>query len=181
MTLFSVEIFKMLHYYFNDIKRFRAQCKHQKDSDMAKMKKDGFEKDFELFSKVCAQKGLRLTPLRAQVWECLHRLARPAGAYDIVKSLESAGSDAPPVSVYRVLDFLAENGFAHRLPESNAYMPCKCLSEKHSPAFLMCSVCGGVEEIDADKALKELKKAAGKFKMKSASVVVEGVCAQCRK
>lgn len=147
---------------------------------MAKIKKDVSEKDFDLFSKMCAQRGVRPTPLRARVWECLRRFDKPVGAYDIVKALEPSGGDAPPVSVYRVLDFLAQNGFAHRLPASNAYMPCGRLEEKHSPAVLICSVCGGTQEIDADKAFKELKKAAGKFKIKSAAAVMEGICAKCR-
>lgn len=148
---------------------------------MPKEKKDSFEKDFDLFSKSCEQKKLRLTPLRAAVWECLQKSKSPVGAYDIVKMLENTRLSAPPVSVYRTLDFLCENDFAHRLPESGSYVLCRSAGKKHAPVFLMCATCGEIEEIETEKVFKELKKAAGRFKIKSVSAVVQGVCAQCRK
>ena len=152
-----------------------------KEFFMAKEKKQSFEDDFNAFSEKCAEKKLRLTPLRAGVWECLHKTKKPAGAYDIVKMLENAGVDAPPVSVYRVLDFLVENGFAHRLPASGTYLLCRREGQCAAPAFLFCLQCRTVEEVPAGKLFKEIKKSAGKFKIKSAAVVVEGICQKCRK
>ncbi len=130
---------------------------------------------------ICAAQGRRLTDLRYAVLQEIWRSEKPAGAYEILAALKNDFPRAAPISIYRALDFLTENGLIHRLNSLNAFIGCRRPEEKHVPAFLICSVCGRADEIRADKAFKELKKETGKFKPKSAAIEIFGVCPSCRK
>src|SRR5215212_11002004 len=72
---------------------------------------------------LCRAKGVRLTPIRRRVLEALYATHRPLGAYDIAAAL-SVGEARPrlaPISIYRALDFLIEQGLVHRLASRNAF------------------------------------------------------------
>src|SRR5690606_23423441 len=63
--------------------------------------------------RACTERGLRLTPIRANVLRLIADAGRPMKAYDLlerVRETKGAGADAPP-TVYRALDFLMANGF----------------------------------------------------------------------
>lgn len=132
--------------------------------------------------ELCRAKKIRLTDLRFAVLEKIWRCEKPVGAYDILESLKNDFPKAAPISIYRALDFLIENSLIHRLPAEGTFIGCRYPEENHVPAFLVCSVCGRVEETKADKAYKEIKKAASplKFKTKKALVELYGVCPLCR-
>lgn len=151
-----------------------------KTAIVIKNKKSTFEQEFSRLKVLCERKNIRLTPLRAAVWECLWRAKTPLGAYDIVSMLNEANEKTPPVSVYRILDFWQNNGVVHCLSEENAYVLCAFPDEKHVPVFTVCSVCGAMEEIKTEKLMKELKKNVKKFKIKNAMVRLDGVCANCK-
>ena len=61
-------------------------------------------------ARLCRERGVRLTPLRARVLEIVWRSHRPSGAYDILAVLAAEGRSAAPPTVYRALDFLLEQG-----------------------------------------------------------------------
>lgn len=66
--------------------------------------------------------GARLTPIRRRVLEVLLGSAKPLGAYDLADALASHGRRLAPITVYRALDFLIEQGLAYRLASRNAYI-----------------------------------------------------------
>ena len=64
----------------------------------------------------CAERKLKLTPIRREVLTHLAASPAPMGAYDLIEKMHRASGRRPaPISVYRVLDFLleAEIGRAH--------------------------------------------------------------------
>ena len=68
---------------------------------------------------------IKLTPSRQLVLDKLCAAGRPVGAYEMIDILAAETGKRPaPVSVYRALDFLLENGLVHRLASRNAYMAC---------------------------------------------------------
>lgn len=133
--------------------------------------------------EICKSKNLRLTDLRYGVLHQVWINEKPASAYDILAALQNDFPKAAPISIYRALDFLIDNGLIHRLETKNAYIGCRYPQAEHICAVLVCLKCGKAEEIKADKAFKELKKEASgkKFKAKKASIEIEGVCPSCRK
>ena len=66
----------------------------------------------ESAQEVCAQRGVRLTPLRKRVLELVWQSHKPLGAYDILEVLSREdGRRAAPPTVYRGLDFFIREWF----------------------------------------------------------------------
>ena len=129
----------------------------------------------------CADEGLRLTPVRRKVLELLLNEHRALGAYAILDLLREAGFGSQPPVAYRALDFLAENGFVHKIERLNAFVACTHAHEAHSPAFMICRLCDAVAEAQstpAKGALGAAAKAAG-FQIEKTVVEAEGVCPAC--
>jgi Fur family zinc uptake transcriptional regulator len=132
----------------------------------------------------CAAGGQRLTPLRRQVLEALLASHRPLGAYEIIERMGLKETPRPaPISVYRALDFLRENGLVHRIESRNAFVACV---HKHADndlvVFLICERCGAVGEAPggaAADAINASSRAAG-FLPKSPLIEIAGICAHCR-
>jgi Fur family transcriptional regulator, zinc uptake regulator len=135
----------------------------------------------------CAARAQRLTPIRRQVLEALLASHKPLGAYEIIEHLaqQSAASQSrpAPITVYRALDFLRDNGLVHRIESRNAFVAC---AHNHGDdelvVFLICEKCGAVGEATgggAGDALKSAARAAG-FAPKSPLIEIAGICAHCR-
>ena len=130
----------------------------------------------------CAARGLRFTPMRRRVLEILLENHSALGAYDVLRRLTDEGSAPQPPVAYRALDFLVENGFAHRIEKMNAYVACAAPGSGHSAAFLICRNCGAVAELDAARAapMLEASAAGAGFAVDRAVIEIEGLCAACQ-
>ena len=129
----------------------------------------------------CAKEGLRLTPIRRKVLELLLKEHRALGAYAILDLLREEGFGSQPPVAYRALEFLTQNGFAHRIERLNAFIACVHPSAAHSPAFMICRNCSVVAEAHSSPvrgALVEAARAAG-FRIERTVVEAEGLCAAC--
>ena len=71
----------------------------------------------------CAARAQRLTPMRRQVLEVLLSSHRPLGAYEIIDCMQQKTRPAP-ITIYRALEFLCDNGLAHRIESRNAFVAC---------------------------------------------------------
>ncbi|WP_375573203.1 transcriptional repressor [Ahrensia marina] len=135
----------------------------------------------ETAENYCAEHGLRFTPVRRKVLELLLQEHRALGAYVILELLGKAGFGSQPPVAYRALDFLTEHGFAHKIERLNAFIACSHPGEKHSPAFMICRLCGAVAEAHAAPAkgvLGAAAKSAG-FRIERTVVEAEGICPAC--
>src|SRR5579863_9064435 len=93
---------------------------------------------------LCAARAQRLTPMRRHVLEALLASHRPLGAYEIMERLADDGRPAP-ITVYRALDFLRDNGLVHRIESRNAFVACVHSHPSAEPVvFLICERCGAV-------------------------------------
>ncbi|WP_108179042.1 transcriptional repressor [Phreatobacter oligotrophus] len=131
----------------------------------------------------CAERKLKLTPIRREVLSHLAASPAPMGAYDLIEKMHhSSGRRPAPISVYRVLDFLLEAGLAHRIESRNAYVAC---AHRHDGpdlvVFMICDACGCVSEASGAPVEKDLAAIAGAAGFTAASRVVEmfGRCAHC--
>jgi Fur family transcriptional regulator, zinc uptake regulator len=131
----------------------------------------------------CARRAQRLTPMRRQVLEALLASHKPLGAYEIMDRLAADKSRPAPITVYRALDFLRDNGLVHRIESRNAFVACVREHAEADPVvFLICDHCGAVGEAaggNVAEALKASARAAG-FQPKSPVVEIAGVCSHCR-
>ena len=130
----------------------------------------------------CRVRGLRLTPARACVLEALLEAHRALTAYELLDRLRAAGLGNQPPVAYRALDFLVENGFAHRIERLSAFVACTHAGADHAAAFLICRDCRTVAEASLPQlgaALGVCAEAEG-FAMELVVIEAEGQCARCR-
>ena len=131
---------------------------------------------------LCAKRAQRLTPLRRQVLEVLLQSHKPLGAYEIIDRAAAQGARPAPITIYRALDFLRDNGLVHRIESRNAFIACV---HDHASGdlvvFLICERCGEVGEAHSAAVATELKSAARAvgFTPKAPVIEVGGICANC--
>jgi len=139
---------------------------------------------------LCRANQARLTPIRRRVLEALYKATRPLGAYDLAEGLgdgsggglASRGRRVAPITVYRALDFLIEQGLAYRLASLNAYIASSQACGGHgSTALLICEGCGLVSEVSAPELSEALSKLHKNHAFTPYSRVLEltGRCGHC--
>ena len=137
---------------------------------------------------LCAQHGQRLTPIRRKVLAALLASHKPLGAYEIIDRMAPKGSTDPgprpaPITAYRALEFLRENGLVHRIESRNAFIACV---HNHAAGelvvFLICERCGAVGEASSAEVTSTLTSAAraAGFTPKSPVIEISGICTHCR-
>ena len=132
-------------------------------------------------AQVCAERGLRLTPLRERVLRLVTESSRPVKAYDLLDQIRDDKGPAAPPTVYRALDFLLEHGFIHRLASVNAFVGCHMPRVQHSVPFLICDRCHAAVELEDERVtslLVEQARALG-FRPQAQTLEVHGLCARC--
>jgi Fur family zinc uptake transcriptional regulator len=129
----------------------------------------------------CAERKLRLTPLRTRVFEILASEAKLMGAYEILAQLKTDGMGSEPPVAYRALDFLTAHGFAHKI--GSTYIACAHVCQDHAPAFLVCTNCKCVTEIRAPRRDSFLHDAADNSGFTVSHTVLEahGICSACKR
>jgi Fur family zinc uptake transcriptional regulator len=131
----------------------------------------------------CVESGQRFTPIRRDVLSALLASHQPLGAYEIMERVAPERARPAPITVYRALDFLRENGLVHRIESRNAFVACV-----HTHAvgdlvvFLICERCGAVGEASSAEVAATLKSAAraAGFTPKSPVIEISGICTHCR-
>ena len=130
----------------------------------------------------CLEHGRRLTPIRRHVLDVLLGSHKPLGAYEIMERLAPQGPRPAPITVYRALEFLRDNGLIHRIESRNAFVACVHNHASAEPVvFLICERCGAVGEAsstDVAATLTSAARAVG-FTPKSPVIELTGVCTHC--
>jgi Fur family transcriptional regulator, zinc uptake regulator len=132
---------------------------------------------------VCRERAQKFTPIRRHVLQALLSSHRPLGAYEVIDELARSMSRPAPITVYRALDFLRDNGLVHRIESRNAFVACVHHHADGDPVvFLICDRCGTVGEAPGGAIADTLKsscRAAG-FTPKSPVFEIAGICSHCR-
>jgi Fur family zinc uptake transcriptional regulator len=134
----------------------------------------------------CAEQGSKLTEKRKFVLLGLLQSGRALSAYELADYCrEELGQTMPPMSVYRILEFLEDNRLVHKLKLASRYVACAHITCDHghaTPQFLICEVCHKVSEIDIKastlKTLKDNVLNAG-FTLASPQLELNCICNSC--
>lgn len=131
---------------------------------------------------LASEQGLRLTPVRRRTLEILLESHQALGAYDVLARLAEEGLGKQPPVAYRALEFLVENGLAHRIRRLNAFTACMHPGEPHSPAFLICNGCEQVAEAPGTAVQEAMQAAAAEagFQIERMNIEAVGLCSACR-
>ncbi|MBZ6077630.1 Fur family transcriptional regulator [Microvirga puerhi] len=131
---------------------------------------------------ICRAHRVRLTPIRRRVLEALYATHKPMGAYELAEYLTPPGGRMAPITVYRALDFLIEQGLVHKLASQNAYIASFHVDNApETTAFLICEACGGVDETTSAEltyAVNSLLNREG-FGPRAKLLEIMGRCAHC--
>ncbi len=135
----------------------------------------------EKAESVALAKGQKLTRIRRKVLTLLLQSTEPAKAYDLLQDLDGEGAAKPP-TIYRALDFLQENGLAHKIESLNAYVACGHTGHAHSAFFLICDNCGSAEELHAVSSFEAIQNDAAdaQFTLRHATLEAYGTCRACQ-
>jgi Fur family zinc uptake transcriptional regulator len=132
---------------------------------------------------VCGARKERLTTMRRRVLEALLASHQPLGAYELIDRLGLRAARPAPITIYRALDFLREQGLVHRIESRNAFIACVHHHSSGDPVvFLICEKCGAVGEAAAAAVadtIKTASRAAG-FTPKTPVIEISGICAHCK-
>jgi Fur family zinc uptake transcriptional regulator len=130
----------------------------------------------------CLERGQRLTTIRRKVLATLLDSHKALGAYDIIERLSPTGLRLAPITTYRALEFLQENGLVHRIASRNAFCACVHNHNAEDPVvFMICESCGVIGEASSTEVTATLAAAAQRagFKPKSPVIEITGICAHC--
>jgi len=74
----------------------------------------------------CRKNGARLTDKRKQALALLICSGKALSAYELVDAYnKQVGGNLPAMSMYRILDFLTQQKFVHKLQLANKYVACE--------------------------------------------------------
>lgn len=124
-----------------------------------------------------------LTPARRAALDILVKANRPVGAYEMIDLLAGESGKRPaPISVYRALGYLLDQGLAHRLASRNAFVVCGHDHADGEPViFFICEACGEVQEATSPElahALAGSSQSVG-FEPHTRVIEIAGRCARC--
>lgn len=131
---------------------------------------------------ICAERGLRFTPLRQCALEVLLDARQPLGAYDLIRRLaQRFRRPVSPPTAYRALDFLQRQGFVRRLETSNAFLASYVEDPGDPGLVLICRSCGTAVEVQAGSLgpMLETHAIANGFTVSRSVLEMEGLCASC--
>lgn len=137
--------------------------------------------------QICTNKDIKLTSKRMNIFASLLDVGEAKSAYELAELYKvNFGQSIPAMSVYRILDFLAEQSLVHKLDSANKYIACSHLSCCHThqiPQFLICETCNSVTEIVVNQAvMEELTSSVSKtgFKLSNQQIELKGFCKDCQ-
>jgi Fur family zinc uptake transcriptional regulator len=141
---------------------------------------------FEHVYKNCTARGKKLTSKRKLVLKALLHTNKALSAYELVDYCKNNFSETIQVmTMYRVLDFLESENFAHKLKVVNKYIVCSDIlsDQDHGISqFLICSKCDKITEQTIEPTiitgLQSHAKQKG-FTVTKSQLEINGVCYEC--
>ncbi|MBU74112.1 MAG: FUR family transcriptional regulator [Rhodospirillaceae bacterium] len=127
-----------------------------------------------------AKAKTKLTKNQALVLNVLTKASQPIGAYAILDELRSHGFKAP-LTVYRALDQLANEGLVHKLESLNSWTTCCGQQHANPPVFEICDDCGNVTEHLNEELVKNLNTMSEQsgFMPDRSIIEIHGRCDNC--
>ena len=126
-------------------------------------------------------RGYRMTPQRLTIMHVLHHSGGHLSPAEVYEQAHAELPGLTETTVYRTLEFLAENGLARPAHMGNGHLVYEIARHEHH--HLKCRVCGG--EMEVEHALlknlyRQLESASG-YRLTDSHLTFFGLCPNCQK
>jgi len=130
---------------------------------------------------VLRSNGYKITQPRRKVLDILDQVEKPLSPYGIQKLLQEDGSYLDHVTIYRILDLLCTLKLVHRVLSVGGFMKCTLGDKQGCHRYMICRICGDLQEFAEIKLCEMENKVAGKFGFHPEYHLTEfsGVCSNC--
>ena len=125
-------------------------------------------------------RGFRMTSQRLAILHVLHHDGRHLSPVEIYKQARRHLTGLTEPTVYRTLEFLAQNGLVRSSHTSNGHLTYQIAGEDHH--HLICRVCSSEMEIQhtlLEDLYRKLESTSGYLRIDS-HVTFFGVCPKCQ-
>jgi len=134
----------------------------------------------------CRLNGSKLTLKRKQVLSILLDVKKAISAYELIDIFEDKfQQNMPPMSAYRVLDYLVNLDLAHKINVANKFVACAhigCENNHDVVQLLFCNQCQNVQEMPVNPSIaesftNELENSG--FQLCSQQIELNCICNSC--
>lgn len=125
-------------------------------------------------------RGYRMTPQRHAILHVLCHSGEHLSPLEVYKDALKELPDLTEPTVYRTLEFLAENGLAHPAYMENGHLGYQIAKKEHH--HLVCRNCGRGMEVDHTliKSMYQKLESASGYKLTDSHVTFFGLCSKCQ-
>jgi Fe2+ or Zn2+ uptake regulation protein len=126
-------------------------------------------------------RGFRMTSQRSAILHVLRHAGTHLSPQEVYRQAKRDLPGLTEPTVYRTLDFLAENGFARPARAGNGHLRYQIAGDDHH--HVVCRICG--DEVEIEHALlenlyRELESTSGYLRIDSHMTFL-GICPACQK
>jgi Fe2+ or Zn2+ uptake regulation protein len=132
------------------------------------------------FAPELRARGYRMTPQRHAILHVLCHSGKHLSPSDVYRQAHKELPNLTETTVYRTLEFLAENGLALPAQIGNGHLVYEIAGHNHH--HLICRNCGASVEVDhapLKRLYRQLESPTG-YKLDSSHVTFFGLCSDCQ-
>ncbi len=126
-------------------------------------------------------RGYRMTPQRMAILHVLHQSGKHLSPTDVYEQARDELPGLTETTVYRTLEFLAENGLARPAHMGGAHLVYEIARHEHH--HLKCRICGDEMEIQhslLETMYQKIESASG-YQLTDSHLTFFGLCPNCQK
>jgi len=133
------------------------------------------------FAPQLRARGYRMTPQRLSILHVLHHSGRHLSPTEVYDQARRELPGLTETTVYRTLEFLAENGLARPAHMGNGHLVYEIARHEHH--HLICRKCGNEMEVRHEllKPLYQQLESASGYRLTDSHVTFFGICPDCQK
>jgi Fe2+ or Zn2+ uptake regulation protein len=126
-------------------------------------------------------RGYRMTPQRMAILHVLHHEGTHLSPGEVYKQAQAELPGLTEPTVYRTLEFLADNGLVRPSYSSSGHLTYEIAGSEHH--HIVCRICGGEIEVEHTmlESLYRLLEMSSEYRSIDSHVTFFGVCPSCQK
>lgn len=132
------------------------------------------------YSPQLRARGYRMTPQRMAILHVLHHTGRHLSPVEVYEQARHELPSLTETTVYRTLEFLAENGLARQALTGSGHLRYEIARHEHH--HLICRSCGNEMEVEHEliKSMYQTLETESGYKLTDSHLTFFGLCPNCQ-